>query len=221
MQAAEQASADTCHPMFLSAPSGVEYNKLRKRLLRHTREAIEQYGMVVPHKDGKRPRWLVGLSGGKDSYGLMALLLDLQWRGLLNVDLLAGNEVDVLWRENMRYEFADGDADATLNCRRYDDLDPHVVTVDFHPTGHNWMFFPETVVGFTSHVVANRLDGFLVQSDLFRSHMRITGVLNKELAVRIDDNLVYIVSFKILTERGEVIFQIGNVLIVDHLKSKS
>ncbi len=91
MQAAQQTTSDTCHPMFLTAPPGVEFNKLRKRLLRHTREAIEQYGMVVPRSDGKRPKWLVGLSGGKDSYGLIALLLDLQWRGLLNVDLLACN----------------------------------------------------------------------------------------------------------------------------------
>ena len=36
-------------------------------------------------------RWLVALSGGKDSYGLLAVLLDLKWRGLLPVDLLACN----------------------------------------------------------------------------------------------------------------------------------
>ncbi|MEL6744179.1 MAG: tRNA 2-thiocytidine(32) synthetase TtcA, partial [Pseudomonadota bacterium] len=44
-----------------------------------------------PRSDGRRPKWLVGLSGGKDSYGLMALLLDLQARDLLPVDLLACN----------------------------------------------------------------------------------------------------------------------------------
>jgi tRNA 2-thiocytidine biosynthesis protein TtcA len=36
-------------------------------------------------------RWLVALSGGKDSYGLLSVLLDLKWRGLLPVDLLACN----------------------------------------------------------------------------------------------------------------------------------
>lgn len=36
-------------------------------------------------------RWLVAMSGGKDSYGLLALLLDLKWRGLLPVELLACN----------------------------------------------------------------------------------------------------------------------------------
>ena len=51
-----------------------------------TREAIDKFGMVRPGE-----RWLVALSGGKDSYGLLALLLDLKWRGLLPVELLACN----------------------------------------------------------------------------------------------------------------------------------
>lgn len=79
-------AADGCHPMFLNAPKTVEFNKLRKRLLRHMRQAIDDFSMVKPNE-----RWLVALSGGKDSYGLLALLLDLKWRGLLRVDLLACN----------------------------------------------------------------------------------------------------------------------------------
>ena len=75
-----------CHPLFRGAPSSVEFNKLRKRLLRHARQAIEDFAMVEPGQ-----RWLVALSGGKDSYGLLALLLELKWRGLLPVDLLACN----------------------------------------------------------------------------------------------------------------------------------
>jgi len=74
------------HPLFRDAPSSVEFNKLRKRLLRLTRQAIEDYGMVRPGD-----RWLVALSGGKDSYGLLTILLDLKWRGLLPVELLACN----------------------------------------------------------------------------------------------------------------------------------
>lgn len=74
------------HPMFASAPASVEFNKLRKRLLRDTRQALEDFAMVRPGE-----RWLVALSGGKDSYGLLALLLDLKWRGMLPVDLLACN----------------------------------------------------------------------------------------------------------------------------------
>ncbi|MBN9217741.1 MAG: tRNA 2-thiocytidine(32) synthetase TtcA [Mesorhizobium sp.] len=82
----EPAGEGGCHPLFAEVPSSVEFNKLRKRLLRLTRQAIEDFAMVEPGQ-----RWLVALSGGKDSYGLLALLLDLKWRGLLPVDLLACN----------------------------------------------------------------------------------------------------------------------------------
>jgi tRNA 2-thiocytidine biosynthesis protein TtcA len=74
------------HPIFADAPASVEFNKLRKRLVRQTRIAIEEFAMARPGE-----RWLVALSGGKDSYGLLAVLLDLKWRGLLPVDLLACN----------------------------------------------------------------------------------------------------------------------------------
>src|SRR3954452_25515293 len=74
------------HPMFAGAPRSVEFNKLRKRLVRMTREALDKFGMVKPGE-----RWLVALSGGKDSYGLLAILLDLKWRGLLPVELLTWN----------------------------------------------------------------------------------------------------------------------------------
>jgi len=83
----EPADADdACHPMFRAVPSTVEFNRLRKRLLRNTRQALDDFSMVQAGE-----RWLVALSGGKDSYGLLALLLDLKWRGLLPVELLACN----------------------------------------------------------------------------------------------------------------------------------
>ncbi|PSJ65627.1 tRNA 2-thiocytidine(32) synthetase TtcA [Kumtagia ephedrae] len=81
-----EESSGGCHPLFRDVPSSVEFNKLRKRLLRQVREAIDSFAMVRPGE-----RWLVALSGGKDSYGLLAVLLDLKWRGLLPVDLLACN----------------------------------------------------------------------------------------------------------------------------------
>ena len=86
-------NTDDIHPLFEGAPSSTEFKKLRKRLVRNTREAIDQYCMVPQEaRDGqRRPRWLVCLSGGKDSYTLLAILHELQWRGLLNVDLLACN----------------------------------------------------------------------------------------------------------------------------------
>jgi tRNA 2-thiocytidine biosynthesis protein TtcA len=80
------ADADGAPAMFRAAPRSVEFNKLRKRLVRLTREALDKFGMVRPGE-----RWLVALSGGKDRYGRLAILLDLQWRGLLPVELLACN----------------------------------------------------------------------------------------------------------------------------------
>jgi len=74
------------HPLFEAVPSTVSFRKLRKRLLRQVRQALDDFAMVTPGT-----RWLVALSGGKDSYGLLACLLDLQWRGLLPVELLACN----------------------------------------------------------------------------------------------------------------------------------
>lgn len=82
----EHTALESCHALFRGTPASVEFNKLRKRLIRHVREAVEQFAMVKPGD-----RWLVALSGGKDSYGLLAILLDLKWRGLLPVELLACN----------------------------------------------------------------------------------------------------------------------------------
>jgi tRNA 2-thiocytidine biosynthesis protein TtcA len=85
---------DDIHPLFSGAPATTEFKKLRKRLVRYTREAIEQYGMIAPPSDDPNaplPKWLVCMSGGKDSYTLLAILIELKWRGLLPVELLACN----------------------------------------------------------------------------------------------------------------------------------
>ena len=50
-----------------------EANKLRKRLRRLVGEAIGAYGLIAPHD-----RVMVCLSGGKDSYGLLDILLTLK-----------------------------------------------------------------------------------------------------------------------------------------------
>ncbi|RID92941.1 tRNA 2-thiocytidine(32) synthetase TtcA [Gemmobacter lutimaris] len=78
--------AEDIHPLFHGAPTSTEFRKLRKRLVREVRDAIEKYGMIE-----RGARWLVCLSGGKDSYTLLAVLHELKWRGLLPVDLLACN----------------------------------------------------------------------------------------------------------------------------------
>ena len=83
--------ADDIHPLFHGAPKTTEFRKLRKRIIRETREAIDRYGMVDRNPTAPRQKWLVCLSGGKDSYTLLAALTELQLRGLLPVDLLACN----------------------------------------------------------------------------------------------------------------------------------
>ncbi len=62
------------------------FKKLRQRIVSQTREAIENYSMAK-----RGDKWLVCMSGGKDSYTLLAALLELKWRGMLPVDLLACN----------------------------------------------------------------------------------------------------------------------------------
>ncbi|PQA88392.1 tRNA 2-thiocytidine(32) synthetase TtcA [Hyphococcus luteus] len=77
--------------VYAGAPASVSFKKLRKRLLRQTQEAIRRYGMDGARKDGAPQKWLVCLSGGKDSYTLLAALLDLKWQGALKADLIACN----------------------------------------------------------------------------------------------------------------------------------
>ena len=74
--------------LLRGAPDSVSFNKLRKRLVRQVRQALDDFSMIGGLAG---ERWLVCLSGGKDSYALLAILSDLKWRGLLPVDLLACN----------------------------------------------------------------------------------------------------------------------------------
>ncbi len=78
--------AGTIDSLYKAAPKTTEFNKLRKRLVRQAQTAMDDFAMVAPGE-----RWLVGLSGGKDSYTLLTLLLDLKNRGMLPVELLACN----------------------------------------------------------------------------------------------------------------------------------
>ena len=88
---ADPDRGDALPRVYAGAPSSVSFKKLRKRLLRQTQEAVRRFGMDRPRADGSPRKWLVCLSGGKDSYTLLAALLDLKWQGALKADLLACN----------------------------------------------------------------------------------------------------------------------------------
>jgi tRNA 2-thiocytidine biosynthesis protein TtcA len=61
-------------------------NKTKKNLLHALGEAIADFGMI---QNGDRV--VVCLSGGKDSYSLLDLLLDVQGRAPISFDLFAIN----------------------------------------------------------------------------------------------------------------------------------
>ena len=77
---------DDIHPLFSGAPKTTEFRKLRKRIVRNCREAVEQFGMVEPGA-----RWLVCLSGGKDSYTMLDVLLYLQKVAPIKFEIVAVN----------------------------------------------------------------------------------------------------------------------------------
>jgi tRNA 2-thiocytidine biosynthesis protein TtcA len=89
----DETAAQPLHPVFAHVTQDAAFRKLRKRLVRQALEAVRAYGMIPPDAPGRGtpPRWLVCLSGGKDSYTLLAVLLDLAWQGALPVNLLACN----------------------------------------------------------------------------------------------------------------------------------
>jgi tRNA 2-thiocytidine biosynthesis protein TtcA len=66
--------------------SAYESNKLVKRLRRLTGEAIADYDMI---RDGDKV--MVCLSGGKDSYGLLDILLSLRQHAPIRFDIVAAN----------------------------------------------------------------------------------------------------------------------------------
>src|SRR5437764_11881093 len=63
-----------------------EANKLHKRLRRLVGQAIGDYALIEPGD-----RVMVCLSGGKDSYGLLDILLSLKDRAPLGFDIVAVN----------------------------------------------------------------------------------------------------------------------------------
>ena len=74
------------HNIFKKSPQTLEFRKLRKRIIRLTRETIQDYSMIEAEA-----KWLVCISGGKDSFTLLASLIELKWRGLFPLEFLVCN----------------------------------------------------------------------------------------------------------------------------------
>ena len=64
----------------------LEQNKLSKRLMRETGRAIADYNMIEAGD-----RVMVCLSGGKDSYGMLDILMTLRQRAPINFEVIAVN----------------------------------------------------------------------------------------------------------------------------------
>ncbi len=77
---------DTRSELKDSRKSDYDFNKLRKRLRRETGKAIEAYNMIE-----SGDRIMVCLSGGKDSYTLLDMLMSLRQVAPIDFELIAVN----------------------------------------------------------------------------------------------------------------------------------
>ena len=84
--AARNDAAPPARPPGDPRKAEFEVNKLRKRLRRQVGEAIGDYGLIEAGD-----RVMVCVSGGKDSYGLLDLLISLRDRAPLRFEIVAVN----------------------------------------------------------------------------------------------------------------------------------
>jgi len=80
------ADAPTLDTAALEKKAALEINKLSKRLHRQVGQAVTDYNMI---EEGDKV--MVCLSGGKDSYAMLDILLNLKQRAPINFDLIAVN----------------------------------------------------------------------------------------------------------------------------------
>lgn len=71
---------------YLTAPSSGEFQRLRRRLTRQTQLAIHEYSMIQPGD-----HVMVCCSGGKDSYTLLTILIDISRRENFEFKITAFN----------------------------------------------------------------------------------------------------------------------------------
>ncbi|MEO8676804.1 MAG: tRNA 2-thiocytidine(32) synthetase TtcA, partial [Casimicrobiaceae bacterium] len=78
--------AEAAPPLPARDPRKAEFeaNKLKKRLRRLVGEAIGDFGLIAPGD-----RVMVCLSGGKDSYALLDILLSLKDRAPIDFEVIA------------------------------------------------------------------------------------------------------------------------------------
>jgi tRNA 2-thiocytidine biosynthesis protein TtcA len=84
--APSHTAAQAASPIVDGRRQEFEANKLRKRLRRQVGEAISDFSMIEAGD-----RVMVCMSGGKDSYGLLDILLSLQKRAPVRFDIVAVN----------------------------------------------------------------------------------------------------------------------------------